>query len=71
MNYESGNGRIVQTTESGLYFDQEEVTPIVTFPRLDGGASHPHMAVEHGDEILVPDLVSSLQFAQTLLITIH
>ena len=63
MNYGSGNGRIIQTTESGLHFDQEEVTPIVTFPRLVGVASHPHMAFEHGDEILVPDLVRSLQLA--------
>ena len=63
MNYGSGNGRIIQMTESGLHFDQEEVAAIVTFPRLAGVASHPHMAFEHGDEILVPDLVSSLQLA--------
>lgn len=56
VNYGGGNGRIIQTTESGLRFDQEEVTPIVTFPRLASGAPHPHMALEHGDEILVPDL---------------
>ena len=63
MNYGSGNGRIIQTTESGHHFDQEEVTPIVTFPRLASNASHPHMALEHAEEILVPDLVSSIQLA--------
>ena len=64
MNYNGGNGRIIPTTcEDPLKFDNASA-PAITFPaptnpvdpnRQDG--SHPHQAVEHGEEVLVPDLV--------------
>ncbi|KAF5353888.1 hypothetical protein D9756_007265 [Leucocoprinus leucothites] len=54
MNYDTGNGRIIPTNGSPLVFD--ESAPLITFPRKPGTVSHPHMLLEHGDEILVPDL---------------
>lgn len=55
VNYGSGNGRVIPTTNSGLEFDQN--SPLITFPKPNGPISHPHMVVEHDDEILIPDLV--------------
>ncbi|KAF9481731.1 putative isomerase YbhE [Pholiota conissans] len=54
MNYGTGNGRIIPTTSQ----ESEFVTtaPVITFPPPVGGVSHPHMALEHEDEVLVPDL---------------
>ncbi|KAF8960657.1 Lactonase, 7-bladed beta-propeller-domain-containing protein [Flammula alnicola] len=54
MNYDTGNGRIIPTTSQ----ESEFVTsaPLITFPPPSGGVSHPHMALEHEDEVLVPDL---------------
>ncbi|KAI0055287.1 putative isomerase YbhE [Artomyces pyxidatus] len=49
MNYGSGNGLIVPTSGP---LDFDNASPI-TFP---AAVSHPHMALEHGDEVLVPDL---------------
>ncbi|KAJ3569150.1 hypothetical protein NP233_g5241 [Leucocoprinus birnbaumii] len=54
MNYGSGNGRIIPTTGSSLIFEKN--APLITFPRKPGTVSHPHMLLEHGDEVLVPDL---------------
>ncbi|KAJ7489308.1 Lactonase, 7-bladed beta-propeller-domain-containing protein [Mycena latifolia] len=54
MNYSSGNGRIIPTTTSPEKFSNN--TPVVTFPPPAGGVSHPHMALQHGTEIFVPDL---------------
>ncbi|KAF7303818.1 putative isomerase YbhE [Mycena indigotica] len=54
MNYSSGNGRIIPTTTSPEKFDNN--APVITFPVPPGGVSHPHMAVQFGKEIFVPDL---------------
>lgn len=56
MNYNSGNGRIIPTTPNPVTFDAS--AGVLTFPRPAGGISHPHMAVEFGSEVFVPDLVS-------------
>ncbi|KAH8103373.1 putative isomerase YbhE [Cristinia sonorae] len=50
MNYNTGNGLIIPTTTDPLHFGS--ATPI-TFPF---SGSHPHMAVQHGSEVFVPDL---------------
>jgi Lactonase, 7-bladed beta-propeller len=60
FNYNSGNGRIVPTTAFALYFDDSSA-PEITFPLTSTSpkaVSHPHMALEYNDEVLVPDLVS-------------
>jgi len=54
MNYSSGNGRIIPTTTSPEEFSSD--APVITFPPPVGGVSHPHMALQHGTEIFVPDL---------------
>ncbi|KAF5353940.1 hypothetical protein D9756_007155 [Leucocoprinus leucothites] len=54
MNYNTGNGRVIPTTNSGLTFGQN--SPMITFPKPNGPVSHPHMVLEHGSEILVSDL---------------
>ncbi|KAJ7054128.1 Lactonase, 7-bladed beta-propeller-domain-containing protein [Mycena amicta] len=54
MNYSSGNGRIIPTTTSPEIFNND--APVITFPAPPGGVSHPHMALQHGKEVLVPDL---------------
>ncbi|KAJ7149021.1 Lactonase, 7-bladed beta-propeller-domain-containing protein [Mycena crocata] len=54
MNYSSGNGRIIPTTTSPDHFNND--APVITFPPPAGGVSHPHMAVQHGREVFVPDL---------------
>ncbi|KAI0826617.1 putative isomerase YbhE [Trametes gibbosa] len=52
MNYGSGNGLIVPTEPSNpLKFLSDH--PVITF---DAPVSHPHMALEHGPEVFVPDL---------------
>ncbi|KAF9561684.1 putative isomerase YbhE, partial [Agrocybe pediades] len=53
MNYNTGNGRIIATTNGGSKFDQN--APLITFPRPTG-VSHPHMALEYNSEVFVPDL---------------
>ncbi|EIN04630.1 putative isomerase YbhE [Punctularia strigosozonata HHB-11173 SS5] len=50
MNYDGGNGKIVPTTTDPLHFADAD---LVTFPAT---VSHPHMALQHGKEVLVPDL---------------
>ncbi|KAG5635490.1 hypothetical protein H0H81_011045 [Sphagnurus paluster] len=62
FNYNSGNGRIIPTTSNPLKFDNS--AGIISFPQLQG-ASHPHMALEHGSEILIPDLVGPDLFAES------
>ncbi|KAK0452638.1 Lactonase, 7-bladed beta-propeller-domain-containing protein [Armillaria borealis] len=54
MNYVGANGRIIPTTDTPLDFD--DTAGIISFPIPDGGASNPHMALEYGSEVLVPDL---------------
>ncbi|KAJ7336131.1 putative isomerase YbhE [Mycena albidolilacea] len=55
MNYGSGNGEIIPTTSGGTKFDNS-TSVLLNFPPPEGGASNPHMALEHGNEIFVPDL---------------
>jgi hypothetical protein len=55
MNYGSGNGKIFSTTSQESKFNP--YTPLITFPTQAGTVSHPHMALEHNHEVLVPDLV--------------
>ncbi|KAJ7192407.1 Lactonase, 7-bladed beta-propeller-domain-containing protein [Mycena pura] len=61
MNYGSGDGEVIPTTESGNKFDNS-TSVLLTFPPPVGGItgmSNPHMAVEHGREVFVPDLGAS------------
>ncbi|KAI0371947.1 putative isomerase YbhE [Pilatotrama ljubarskyi] len=51
MNFGSGNGLIIPTEEDPLQFT--EGAPLISFP---AAVSHPHMALEVGSEVLVPDL---------------
>jgi 6-phosphogluconolactonase (cycloisomerase 2 family) len=55
-NYAGGNAEIIPTTSDPLHFAQNAT--LITFPPPAGGVSHPHMALQYGDEIFVPDLVS-------------
>lgn len=57
MNYNTGNGLIVPTTGSPLLFNKD--TPLISFPQTLNAISHPHMVLEHHDEILVSDLVKN------------
>ncbi|KAF9450821.1 putative isomerase YbhE [Macrolepiota fuliginosa MF-IS2] len=54
MNYNTGDGRIIPITDSPLRFNND--TPVITFPRPAGAVSHPHMVLEHGNEVFIPDL---------------
>ena len=54
-NYGSGNARIMPTTSQESKFNSD--APLITFPTQDGTDSHPHMVLEHKNEILIPDLV--------------
>jgi 6-phosphogluconolactonase (cycloisomerase 2 family) len=55
-NFGDGTGKIIPTASDPLYFAQD--APTIVFPPPDGGVSHPHMALEHGGEVFIPDLVS-------------
>ncbi|KAH9896868.1 putative isomerase YbhE [Cubamyces lactineus] len=52
MNYDTGNGLIVPT-EKGNPLEFVPEYSLITF---DAPVSHPHMALEHGSEVFVPDL---------------
>ena len=55
----SGNGVFVPTEEDPTQFASG--APVVAFPAPPSPAvSHPHMALEVGEEIFVPDLVRTL-----------
>lgn len=56
MNFGTGDGRFIPTTDSGLTFNK--TSPVIAFPKPSSPQSHPHMVLEHGNELLVPDLVS-------------
>lgn len=58
MNYNTGNGRIFPTIKGSRQSKFEPNAPLITFPPPSNGVSHPHMALEHRGEVLVPDLVS-------------
>ncbi|KAI0685372.1 putative isomerase YbhE [Cytidiella melzeri] len=51
MNYDTGNGMIIPTTMDPLHFSSS--AKLITFP---ANVSHPHMAVQHNNEVFVPDL---------------
>jgi len=53
MNYGSGDGFILPTSNDGATFG---TAPLITFPVPASGASHPHMAYEYKGEVFVPDL---------------
>ncbi|KAJ6596340.1 Lactonase, 7-bladed beta-propeller-domain-containing protein [Mycena vulgaris] len=55
MNYGSGDGEIIPTVNGGTKFDNA-TSLLLTFAPPPGGVSHPHMAVEHGKEVFIPDL---------------
>ncbi|GJE92408.1 isomerase YbhE-like protein [Phanerochaete sordida] len=52
MNYNTGNGKIIPQTSDPLHFSTS--APLITFPSTT--QSHPHMALQHGSEVFVPDL---------------
>jgi len=57
LNYGSGDGRIIPTETDPLQFDSSNSSsPTITFPPPAATVSHPHMAVEVGNELLIPDL---------------
>lgn len=51
MQYNSGDG-LIMPTSNPLDFESGS---LITFP---AEVSHPHMALQNGNEVLVPDLVS-------------
>ncbi|KAJ7214925.1 Lactonase, 7-bladed beta-propeller-domain-containing protein [Mycena pura] len=55
MNYGSGDGEVIPTVDGGTKFDNS-TSVLVEFTPPPGGASNPHMALEHGNEVFVPDL---------------
>ncbi|CAK5262005.1 unnamed protein product [Mycena citricolor] len=57
VNYGSGTGRVIVTSESSASHFLNN-TPAITFTPPPGNLSHPHMAVEYGHEIFIPDLGS-------------
>lgn len=61
LNYDSGNGLIVPTTTDPLHFATNASS--IKFPAPAGGASHPHMALQHGNEVFVADLVNTSTLA--------
>ncbi|KAG6896165.1 hypothetical protein C0992_009914 [Termitomyces sp. T32_za158] len=56
LNYNSGNGRIIPTdpNDATKFIDTASE---ISFPQpVPPNVSHPHMALQHGNEVLVPDL---------------
>ena len=66
MNYGGGNGRFISTGPSDALFGA--VLADITFPVPSNGTSHPHMALEFGNEVLVPDLVRTVFAISTLIL---
>ncbi|TFK86813.1 putative isomerase YbhE [Polyporus arcularius HHB13444] len=54
MNFGSGNGVFVPTGEDPTAFVTG--SPVITFPTTRSPTSHPHMALEVGSEVFIPDL---------------
>lgn len=70
MNFDGGSGLFVPTTDSPLHFERN--APAITFPTKPNTISHPHMLLQHGDEVLVPDLVGPTRltsYSPTLILT--
>jgi hypothetical protein len=60
--YGAGSGEVIPTTYGGSKFDNS-TSVLLTFPPPVGGItgmSNPHMALEYGREVFVPDLVRFL-----------
>ncbi|KAF7369147.1 putative isomerase YbhE [Mycena venus] len=55
MNFGSPNCSFVATVpDDPLHFERD--SPVISFPIPDGAPSNPHMSLEVGDEVFVPDL---------------
>lgn len=70
MNFDGGSGLFIPTTDSPLHFERN--APAITFPTKPNTISHPHMLLQHGDEVLVPDLVGPTRltsYSPTLILT--
>ena len=50
--YNTGNGMIIPITTDPLHFSRS--AELITFP---ASVSHPHMALQHDSEVIIPDLV--------------
>lgn len=58
MNYNTGDGKIFNTTSEGRRLTPEQ-SQYISFPKAVGQVSHPHQVYEHKKELFIPDLVSS------------
>jgi len=70
MNFDGGSGLFTPTTDSPLHFERH--APAITFPTKPNTISHPHMLLQHGNEVFVPDLVGPTRLASyspTLILT--
>jgi len=70
MNFDGGSGLFIPTTDSPLHFERN--APAIAFPTKPNTISHPHMLLQHGDEVFVPDLVGPTRLAPyspTLILT--
>ena len=70
MNFDGGSGLFIPTTDSPLHFERN--ASAITFPTKPNTISHPHMLLQHGDEVLVPDLVGPTRltsYSPTLILT--
>ncbi|KAL9709508.1 hypothetical protein Ac2012v2_007245 [Leucoagaricus gongylophorus] len=54
MNFDGGSGLFIPTIGSPLHFERN--APAITFPTKPNTVSHPHMLLQHGEEVFVPDL---------------
>ena len=61
MNYGSGNGSFTPTATDGKTFDPPS-SFVNFFPPPPPNVSNPHMALEYGGKIFVPDLVSAVLY---------
>jgi len=66
MNFDGGSGLFISTTDSPLHFERN--APAIAFPTKPNTISHPHMLLQHGDEVFVPDLVGPTRLASPTLI---
>ncbi|KAF6752873.1 Lactonase, 7-bladed beta-propeller-domain-containing protein [Ephemerocybe angulata] len=56
MNYSSGDGRIITTTDGGRRFLNDSSAHYLKFQAPAGGVSHPHQTVQRGETLFIPDL---------------
>ncbi|CAE6419645.1 unnamed protein product [Rhizoctonia solani] len=57
MDYSGGSGSFIPLKDDLLTLDESKAQRI----KFNAAVSHPHMALEYGDEILIPDLVWRLK----------